>query len=633
MKRKKITGRLRTNPRGFGFVEPDDSSMQDIFISKNDIKNAIDKDIVEVELKPNPLKGLEGKILKILKREKKVLAGIIVEKYKSYYVAYVPLLGPHWPVIVNSQDKLNVGDRIQMKVKNWEDKDKNTIAEKTKYLSHISDAAKDIEAAIEEFDITDKFPNSVLKEADKLTITKKDLNNRKDFSKLFCVTIDPVDAKDFDDSISLEKNKDGSFKLGVHITDVAHFIKPNSNLDKEAAKRANSVYFPGRCIPMIPTKLSSGLCSLQPDEIRLTVSVVMDIDKDGTLKKYEIHRSFIKSKKRLTYEQALNILNSKNTSPVKKLLTHMVELCLILKKQRFDRGSIDFALPEAKVQIDENGMPTGIKIIKYDITHQMIEEFMLKANEIVAKHLDNKGKTLIFRIHEEPSKDSFLEFFDLARRLGFFVPSNPTQKDIQKLFFEAKDSVYLRLLSISFIRSMKLAYYSPDNIGHFGLALEHYTHFTSPIRRYSDLIIQRILFKEEQEGLEIEKIAQNCSEKERNAFKAESKTVLLKKLRLLKKSFKKNPNKKYSAKITKIKSFGIAFELQDFLLDGFIHVESMHFDYFEYDEKRSMLTGRHTNTKYAFSTPIEVIITSIDLIMLEVKYSIANKKSKKKRKK
>jgi ribonuclease R len=263
----------------------------------------------------------------------------------------------------------------------------------------------------------------------------------------------------------------------------------------------------------------------------------------------------------------------------------------------------------------------------------MIEEFMLKANEIVAQYLDSRGKAAIFRIHEEPSQDSFKEFFEFAKGLGFELPVNPTQKDIQKLFENVKHSPYLRLLSINFIRSMKLAYYSPENIGHFGLALEHYTHFTSPIRRYSDLVVQRILFNEEAKDIDIEKITENCSEKERNAFKAESSTILLKKLRLLKKSFKNDPNKRYKAKITKVRQFGIAFELEDFFIDGFIHVEDMRSDYFEYDTKKSMLVGRNTNIKYFLATPIEVVIASLDLIKQEVKYLLTDKKFPKKRKK
>jgi ribonuclease R len=589
------------------------------------MKNAIDGAIVEVQIRKIPTKGPEGKILRILKREKSHLAGIIWFKLQKDYVAFVPILGEDWPVMVKSEKKLNIGDRIIMKVIDWEDKKQKTICKMTKFLSHISDAVKDVQAAIFEFNIRDEFPKKVQNEIKNLKITDKDLQNRQDLTDIISITIDPINAKDFDDAISLSKDKNSNFDLKVHITDVAHFVKPNSNLDKEAALRANSTYFPEKCIPMLPYDLSNNLCSLKENEIRLTISVFMKFDKFGDLLSYDIKRSYIKNNHRFTYEEAKEILDSAKDNKYKALLEDMTELCLLLKKKRFERGSIDFALPDSRIIIDENGMPTKIEIVEYDITHQLIEEFMLKANEIVATHLNKLGKNLIYRIHEEPSYENFKDFYDLAKSLGFILPEKPDHKDLQNLFAKAKETKYLYLLSVGFIKNLKLAFYSPENIGHFGLALKHYTHFTSPIRRYTDLVTQRILFDEEKKDIDLTEVARFCSEKERNSFRAESSVSTLKKLRLLKKIIKKDPQRIFKATITKIKHFGIYFELDNFFVEGFLHISEIRDDYYEYYQETLTLVGTNTHKTLSFADKINVKIIDIDLILLEAQYKYVKK--------
>jgi len=625
MDKEIVQGILRTNPRGFGFVIVKEKKMKDIFIPKVDMKNAIDGDLVEVEVKQITIKGPEGKILKILKREKSHLAAIIWSKLHKDYIAFAPILGADWPVIVKSKKILHIGDRIILEVIEWEDKNKKTICKLAKFLSHISDASKDSEVAIAAFNIKENFSEEVLNEIKNLKITNKDLINRKDLTYLTSFTIDPIGAKDFDDAVSITKDDKNNFHLAVHIADVAHFVKVNTTLDKAASTRGNSTYFPDKCIPMLPDKLSNDLCSLKEDVIRLTISVLMKFNSSGDLLSYNIVRSFIKSQKRLTYEKAKNILSSSKKNKYKKQLKEMVELCHLLKKKRFERGSIDFSLPEARIIMDENKLPIKIEIVEYDITHQLIEEFMLKTNEIIATHLDNLGKKIIFRIHEEPSYENFKDFYDLAKSLGFILPKNPQHKDIQNLFIKAKNTKYLHLLSLSFIKNFKLAFYSPENKGHFGLALTHYTHFTSPIRRYSDLIIQRILFNEEEENVNLTEIAYTCSEKERNSFKAESTVTTLKKLRLLKKITKKDPKKIFISTITKVRHFGIFFELDNYFIEGFLHISEIKDDYYEYFQERLILVGKRTNKTLSFSDKIKVRLLNIDLILLETQYHYIKK--------
>ncbi|NGX56104.1 MAG: Ribonuclease R [Candidatus Anoxychlamydiales bacterium] len=624
---KRIIGIFHANPRGFGFVETEDKDTTGIFISKADKNKAIDLDIVEVEIKENPLKGIEGKIVEIIKREKNTFVGIVKDTSKKNYLVYVPILGFKSLVELQSEELLKIGDRVEILITKWPKDEKDMIEAKLKkYLAHISEASKDTYCAIIEYNIKEEFDDKTKNEAKNLKITNEDLKKRKDLTNLNAVTIDPKTARDFDDAISITKHPNNTFSLGVHITDVSFFVKANSFLDIEAAKRGNSVYFPSQCIPMLPKELSNNLCSLKEDQKRITVSVLMDFDENGDLKKYDIVRSYIKSKKRFSYEQAYSILKSKKENKYKNDLENMTKLCEVLKKKRFDRGSIDFALSDSIIILDENENPIKIEVVEYDITHQMIEEFMLKANEVIAYHLDKKKKKLIFRIHEEPSVENLEEFFGFARSLGFYLPKNPKTKDIQKLFIEAKKTKYLKLLSINFIKSMKLAIYSKENIGHFGLALEHYTHFTSPIRRYSDLVIQRILFEEEDIDINLKDISKATSEKERNAAKAENSVIFLKKIRLLKKFYKEDPNKKYQATITKIKPFGIIFEIDELMLDGFINLADIEYDYFLFEE--TYLRGRRTKQKLTYSDKIHIQIKSIDLITQDVRYFISRRKRK-----
>jgi len=626
-----MTGTLRLHPRGFGFVVPDHPSScpQDVFIPKHLTDNAVDGDKVEVEinLESYSPKGPEGRILAVISRSKTHLGGIIRQVSASgNIVAYAPLLGASKPVVVETSPDapLKIGDRIIMKVSEWGDQHSPTISEMSHYIGHISDPSCDIAAAIEEFDLHDIFPKSAIQQAKKYgsRAAEKDLKEREDLTETVSITIDPDTAKDFDDALSIEKDRRGGYHLAVHIADVAHYVKAGTPLDQEASERCNSTYFPGTCIPMLPEELSNELCSLKPDVVRLTVSVLMDFDKGGNLQKKRIVRSYIKSAKRFTYQEAKEIIDGKKKSPHSKRLKWMVELCALLKMKRSERGSIDFALPEVVIEVDEKGMPFGWKIVEYDISHQLVEEFMLKANEVVAKELSDRGKQQLYRIHEEPAVENLEDFFSMARSLGFKLPGKPTQKDLQQLFEEAKKTPFGQQLSVGFIRSMRLAFYSPDNVGHYGLALEHYCHFTSPIRRYTDLITQRILFDELPEETPLEKIALKCSEAERISFRAESSVKILKKLRLLANYLKEDPYREYDVVVTKIKPFGLYFELANISIEGFLHISELEDDYFLFDERSNTLFGKASGKMHSVGEQIKVRPTSIDLILLESKWTL-----------
>lgn len=617
-------GTISVHHKGFAFVKVGDGP--DVFIPKHATGDAVDGDMVEVEISSVvSAKGPEGTVVAILKRSRTHLAGTIVGKSGRHYTAYSPLLGPDKLIVVKPKGKaLQEGDRIICKVLNWNNDLDLVEATVERHIGHISDPSIDVIAAIQEFELPDGFTKEALSEAKSYgkKISPAEVAKRLDLTEWECVTIDPDTARDFDDAISLTLDEKGHYHLGVHIADVSHYVRPGSFLDQGALERCNSTYFPGQCVPMLPEELSNELCSLKPKVIRLTQSVLAEFSSEGTLIRFETARTAIKSRKRFTYKEAFDVLQKKKKSIHAPLLNRMVDFCALLKKKRMERGSIDFAMPDDVIIVNDQGVPERIERVEYDITHQMIEEFMLKANELVAIHLNRQGKTLIYRVHEEPSSDSFQDFYTFARSLGFTLPATPTHRDIQKLFQEAKESPLLPQLSVSFIRSMRLAAYSPDNIGHYGLALEHYCHFTSPIRRYTDLIIQRLLFDELPKDADLEAIALACSEKERISFKAESSVTLLKKLRLAATYFNEDPTRVYPAIITKVKPFALFFEVPLFDLETNLHVSEIGNDYYEYNAARMSFRGSRTGRTFMASQTIYVRLEKVDFVLQKSVWSI-----------
>ena len=630
-------GTIKIHPRGFGFVQSDTPTLfpQDIFIPKHLTKNAVDGDSVEVLINHESFseKGPEGKVIAILSRSRTHMAGIIKQIDRDgWFVMHVPLLGTQQKVVVEptAEHSLKLGDRIVMEVTDWGSKETETSCRFSHYLGNISDPSCDIYAAIEEFELHSDFPTHVIEEAQTFgkQVSRADIQQREDLRHLTTFTIDPDTAKDFDDALSLTKDENGIYHLAVHIADVSHYVKPGTALDNEASIRCNSTYFPGVCIPMLPGALSENLCSLKADVNRLTVSVLMRFDSQGTLIDHRITRSVIKSIKRFTYKEAKKVLDGEKKSPHLPTLNLMVELCRLLKRKRYERGSIEFSLPELVVIVDEKGAPYKTDYVTYDVTHQMVEEFMLKANEIVAWSLAERGKNLTYRIHDVPAEENLRDFALLAAAFGFRTPDIPSPQDLQKLFEEAGETPYGNHLASSYIRRMRLASYSPENIGHYGLSLTHYCHFTSPIRRYVDLVVHRILFEESDDFHYLQTVASRCSEQERLSAKAENSVVLLKKLRLLNRMHTEDPYREYTAIITKVKNFGIYFEIIDLLLEGFVHISELEEDYFVYEEPKMRLRGTRHGSFYAPSDKVTVMLKEVDFILQETKwYVVASEQS------
>lgn len=629
-KEKIVSGIIRVHPRGFGFLKMEENPALEVFVPKNGIQGAIDGDFVDVVITGVGIadKGPEGRVLQVIRRGRSHLAGSVTSVQEGKAMAYAPMLGHNQKIEIKSEKPLQVGDRVIIQVTCWGSNQKTAEGIVSDHMGHISDPSCDVRAAAEEFELEESFPHKVIQEARALgkVVSSKEIAKREDLRALEIFTIDPDSAKDFDDALSLTIDKKGHYQLGVHIADVSHYVQRDTLLDKEAKERCNSTYFPGTVIPMLPHELSSNLCSLKPNVNRLTISVFASFDAEGNLLQHRMSRTVINSKKRFTYKEAKAILDGKKKSKHAPTLFLMVDLCHRLKRKRYERGSIEFTLPDIEIKMDKQGMPEKVELVEYDITHQLVEEFMLKANEIVATHLSKEGKPLTYRVHGEPDSENMREFAQKALSFGFKISSKPTSEELQKLFDAARKTPYAQLLATAFIRSMRLATYSIDNVGHYGLGLEYYTHFTSPIRRYIDLMVHRVLCNEVNEEDDLEAIAQICSEKERLSARAEGTVRLLKKMRLLQSMVERDPNHFFPSVITAIKPFGIIFEVTSLLLEGFLSLSQLESDYFIYDQNSSSLRGRHTGITYATGTTIEVHVESIDLITQEVKWRLKKAK-------
>lgn len=613
-----VTGKISVHPRGFGFVSPEDPAIEDVFIPASRLNGAIDGDVVEIEILTKSAKGFEGGVLSIKKRGRKKIVGTVVNRLKNGdAVIFAPAVGEDREIVLKKEKdkKWNIGDRVAMEL--LKSKKDQLLCKLIEIYGNIEDATIDTKIAAEEYDLSPTFPAAALAEARAfLPHPPKPSKGRKDFTELETFTIDPVDAKDYDDALSIEKDKKGHYCLGVHIADVSFYVQEGSALDQEAYRRGNSTYLVDRVIPMLPHELSNELCSLKENVDRYTISVMIHYDPTGKIVEHQILRSVIRSQKRFTYEEAKEVLDGKKKSPHLKTLKLLVELCKHLKELRKERGCVELAMPDMRFILGDDGIPEKTVWSEYDITHQMVEEFMIAANEIVASHFMKTGQDAIYRIHDEPDLDQISDFFTFTKLLGFELPKESNSKDIQFIFQQAKESPLLERLAIKYIRSMKLAIYSKHNIGHYGLALLNYTHFTSPIRRYTDLVVHRLLFDKDYHP-DLDNIAVHCSETERRSFKAESGLMRLKKIRYLDKLVTLDPERTFAGTVINIKPTGIYFDVQEISFEGFIHVAEIDSDYYHFDEKKCTFVGERSQKSFHLGQKIQVGLKTIDLVYQE----------------
>lgn len=610
-------GKIAINKKGFGFLilEKED----DIYIDSNNLNNAIHNDTVLVEIIKKGLKP-EGRVLKIVKRDLNNVVGEVIIKDNKM------MLKPDddkldLTIYLSKETTKNCveGHKVlALLTKNLGHK--NYLADCLKIIGHKDDAGIDILSIAYKYNIIDEFNEEVIKELDAISdeVDKKDLLNRKDLTNEVIFTIDGADTKDIDDAISLTY-KDGIYTLGVHIADVSHYVKENTALGDEAFNRGTSSYLADTVIPMIPHKLSNGICSLNEGVIRLTMSCIMNINSRGDVESYDIFPSFIKSNKKMTYENVNKILEENTTpegyEPYKETLLKMYELSKILRKKKVNKGYIEFDIPEAKVIQDKNGKAIDIKKREQHAGESLIEDFMIEANVTVATHIANMELPFIYRVHDIPNADKIDDFKNLVHALGYKIETSIneiTPKSMQRILNSLKDKPEFTILSSLLLRSMKKAEYSKTNIGHFGLALDNYTHFTSPIRRYPDLTVHRLL-----KTYLIDKdfsmstinyldnnlitIAEHSSEREVASINAERDVNDMKMAEYM----ESHIGEEYVGTISSVTNFGFFVEL-DNLIEGLVHVNSLKGDYYNYVPELLSLIGKSTKKIYRVGDKVKI---------------------------
>ena len=645
-KEELITGVLKGNRRGFGFVIPLDKATPDLYIHRENMSTALDGDTVLVSvIQPRKKYGArepigpEGRIVEVVKRTNTNITGTLLKTGNLNYVVPDNLAIFNDIYIDSSTLKsAEVGDKVICRITEWRSKHLNPEGIIVRVIGSSREYSSEVKAVIERFELPKGFPSAVRTQASKIPseIPMSEIRRRTDYRAHEVFTIDPDKAKDFDDAVSLTHNtKQGTYTLGVHIADVAYYVPQKTALDAEAARRGNSYYLTDTVVSMLPKRLSNDLCSLRPGVPRLTKSVIMNFTSDGELIDYEIKDSIIKSKKRFTYGEVLAIIEGRNSSPYTATIKMMAEFSQVLRERRRERGSVTFDMPEMRIIISQDGKIQDLEKEFGDISHKLIEEFMLAANETVALHLSKKKVPAIYRIHADPEEEKINNLVETARFFGFRLPKHPNHFDIQRLLDRVEGKPISYIINLAYLKTMKLAEYSTKNIGHFGLASDCYLHFTSPIRRYPDLTVHRALDslygksagKEENAQLtqELQQTAENCSESERKAAKAEEALREIAILRYINQTTKEDRRRKFAGVISDVNSMGLVVYLDEFQIQGIIKMSSLVSDYFRVNRKAKELQGVRTRKTYSVGQEIRVRIKKVDLVAKELELTFLGK--------
>jgi ribonuclease R len=646
-------GSLEVTSRGFGIVTVEESG-EELFVQHENLGDAAHGDTVEVSLLAQSTKQKdrgarrEGEVVRIIKRGIQTFVGTIERTHKQFFA--VPDDRRMAREILIAKEHLREakeGDKVVVKMTVWGKHRQISEGQVVEVLGKSGELSAEIKSVAREYHLTTEFSPEVLLEANAVPsgIPQTEIDRRRDLRNLLCFTIDPEDAKDFDDAVSLEPLQDGNYRLGVHIADVSYYVSDGSEIDKEALKRSTSVYFPQGVIPMLPEKLSNGLCSLRPDEDRLAFTVFMNVSPRGTVKEYEIVESIIRSKRRFSYEDVQELMNRLERSqavlpsdvPFAGVIRQMFLLSTVLTKKRMKEGSIDFDSTEAKFEFDEQGKPVKIiKKVRLE-SHRLVEECMLLANRVVARHIgfakkEEQVKPFLYRVHDSPDPERIGELAVFVDKLGFTLNTDGgvTSKSLQQLLNQVKGTEVENVINEVALRSMAKAVYSDRNIGHYGLAFDYYSHFTSPIRRYPDLIVHRML-KRYAAGISLQErnalrqrlpyIAKQSSVMERAAMEAERTAVKVMQVEYM----KRHIGDEFHAVISGVTNFGIFVELTDLLVQGLLHVRDLSDDYYVYDEKQYTLKGRRTGKQYRLGDTLEVKVVRVNPEDRQIDFTLVEK--------
>jgi ribonuclease R len=630
-----VVGRLQTNPGGFGFVVPENAERgerADIYIAASNLTEAMHGDRVVARIERQTEKGREGRIIRILERSQATIVGRFeVDAAGLGYVAPFDrrvLTDVHVPT--GQWSSAEPGDMVLVEITRWPTATRGPVGRVVEVLGRIDEPGVDTQIIIRKFAIPDAHSDEAVEEARRIggAVKERDIRGRTDVRKATTVTIDGEHARDFDDAITIERLPNGNYWLGVHIADVSHYVKEGTALDEAAYERGTSVYFTERAVHMFPSELATGLCSLNPHVDRLVQSCLMEVDRRGTVVRYEMHDGVINSDARMTYTAVNAILTDRDAKTIEQyrdlvpMFELMRELFDILHARRRRRGSIDFDLPEAEVILSEYGEIEGIVASERNVAHRLIEEFMLLANETVAAHLVANDVPALHRVHEAPDVKKVEDFEAFITTLGYSLAAHGhalTPKHFQKLIDRMRGTPEERPIAALMLRTMQKARYDAAPLGHFGLAAEHYTHFTSPIRRYPDLVVHRMLRESRHAGItdarreelddDLPEVARHTSEMERRADEAERELLQWKKVRFM----ADKVGDEYEGYITGVAPFGLFIELVEHYVEGLVHISSMGDDYYRFVEQQHILRGENTKKIYRLGDKVLVQVVRVDM--------------------
>ncbi len=614
-----VTGRIEFHRNGSAHVISDRANETDVFIAPNNTGVALHGDRVVVRLDDRATERREGGVIRIIERGTQRIVGTLQRSERFHYVAPDDPRMPH-DVYVEPTPAARVGYKVVVRLDAWESRHTNPEGSIVEVLGPAGAPGVDMLAIIRKHDLPERFPDAVLAEADRVgeEIDPEEVGRREDCRGFEIVTIDPDDAKDFDDAIHVERTGNG-WRLQVHIADVSHYVAPDSVLDREASKRGNSTYLVDRVIPMLPERLSNGICSLKPHVERLTFAAFIEFDSTGKATHSRFARAVIRSAHRFTYKEAFAALQRPPQSPIDERLHAAWELASLLRRNRFANGSLELDFPEVKVRLDDQGNPVRIERIENDISHQLIEEFMLAANEAVARVLTQRTIPSVYRVHEKPAPDRLREFREIAGTHGIRIGNPELRSELQKALRAVRGQPEEFSVKLALLRRLMRARYDTQPLGHYGLAKGNYTHFTSPIRRYADLIVHRSLAfflrgrdTKPQHLRALGELADHISKTERTSADAENESVQVKKLDFFERQLTSRKPQEFRAIVTEVRVFGLIVELPDAGQSGVVPVSSLGKEFFQFDNIRQCFTSRRSKKRFGLGDELTVIVSRID---------------------